>query len=308
MCMQKRMQGETVLEWALRVNLTPNENKAHCVGHKDNGEICGEELPAGSGLAVVLPWAGDRPRYVCPTCLNRMLSYHGNAERNRTGLCAPKKGDLENTTIGCELEIMNRVRNAYITLKVMIEKNLNVIEEHDGSVDGEYPTDYMHGCNKISKNVRKIEKYGFLPCFNNSRCGAHIHVEIKEIEIIRNWYNTLFTPMSNVLKSKGSEWLITNFGRDFSDGWSDPITPTTSCDNKYTLVNTKHSNTLELRLPRFASAEQYMADVYFWREVGYYLNNVEWIAKVDGNRAERKAQAEYIGQQLVEILKSHFEI
>ena len=71
-------------------------------------------------------------------------------------------------------------------------------------------------------------------------------------------------------------------------------------------VNCQHAHTLEFRLPRIRSAEQYITDIYFFREVVALLNNTEWIAKTSDNRNERKAQAVNLSREIVEIARNYF--
>lgn len=303
-----RLANETVKDWTERVNGQPNLYKVHCDHVKINGHKCNKQLLKNEGLAVVMPWAGIRPRYYCAECAEEILSYHGNARRtDRNGIGTPKKGSLESTTIGCELEYVSMFHNRYadLTVKAIIERNFNVIAESDSTVDFELPTDYMFGCNIVSKNVRKLEKYELIPCFDNSRCGAHIHVGITDINTIRNWYNTLFVPLCEYIDSHNAEWLVEKFGRNWA-GWATKIDSRSDCYTHSNFVNCQHNKTLEFRLPRIKNANQYLNCIYFWRKVGWYLNNTEWLANNGHNRAERKAQAQAVANAIVEIAREYF--
>ena len=301
-------QAETVSEWAERVNGQPNKNKSHCACILPNGHKCNCELRKGTGFAVVMPWAGIMPAYYCADCKDRIMQYHYNARRtDRDGIGTPKKGDLESTTIGIEIEYVSQFNNPYadLTVRAIIERRFNVIAESDSTVDFELPTDFMFGGNIVSKNIRKLEKYGLMPCFDNSRCGGHIHVGITDINIIRNWYNTLFVPLCNWIDSHDTVWIIEKFGRSWA-GWATKIDSRTDCYNHSNFVNCQHDKTLEFRLPRISNAEQYINCIYFWRKVGWYLNGIEWIVNNGNNRAERKAQAVEISKAIIEIAIEYF--
>lgn len=306
MCMQRKA-NENLMMWADRVNLSPNKNLSHCI-------FDGVELPSGTGYALVLPEAGDRPRYICNECkrkLDSQLGYHGNARIRANepteGLGTPKKGDIERYTVGVEIEHNGGYisRKARYTFKVLIERNFNVREESDCTVSGEFPTDKMHGGNILSKVIRKIEKYGFMPFLDAESVGAHIHVECVCVSIVRNWYNTLFVPLSDYLTAHDEEWLISNFGRGFGS-YRNSIDMHTDCMNHSNFVNCQHEHTLEFRLPRIHTAEQYCTDVYFFREVVALLNNTEWIARTADNRPARKIQAVELSEAIVRIAKGYF--
>ena len=307
MCMEKRRRdGELLINWAERVNGLPNDYKVNCY-------FDGVELEKGQGQALVLPECGIMPRYTCPACsakLDRLARYHENANRRDNeapALGTLKKGSIERYTIGVEIEHMGRFqrRKAYRTFRVLIERTFNVIEESDCTVSGEFPTDKMNGGNKLSKALFKLESYGFMVFLDCEGVGAHIHIYCNCIDIIRNWYHTLFTPLQAYLLNHDEEWLIEHFGRSFGS-YRVTFNSNTPAQNHSNFVNTQHSHTLEFRLPRIHNKAQYMNVVYFWREAVATLNNTEWIPNNDCNRQARKTQAQAAGQALVNIAIAYF--
>lgn len=305
-----RKENEKIREWAIRINGTRNIRRVKCIGKKlqDNTIItCNHSLEAGQGYAVVMPEAGLYPRYYCEECMNRTVGYHTNKMIQRNGIGTPKSGDIESTTIGVELEYVNVDRNnryAEATFKAIIENRLNVVRENDCTVTGEFPTDYFYGLNIISKTIRKLLKYGFTPYFNNERCGAHIHVEVKNMDIIRNWYHTLFMPLYEYISSHSDEWIINNFGRSFGE-WACRIDYNSNVINHSNFINTQHNNTLEFRLPRITS-EQYIEVIKFWREIGYTLNSIEWMPS-NIERSLRKKQAVEASEAILKIARKYFD-
>lgn len=299
-----KRETETLREWADRVNGKPNPNRAHCY-------FDGAVIEQGEGFAVCLPEAGIMPRYACPTCrrkLNTLERYHYNAthrDAEAAPLGTPKKGDVEATTIGLEIEEVHYSSPSFFTFKILIERCFNVVAEDDCTVDAEFPTDKMSGANKASKMLKKLQKYGFLTFLDNDRVGAHIHVYCNCIPIVRNWYNTLFVPLCEYIQGHSTEWIIEKFGRAFGS-YRYPIDHNTGATNHSNFVNTEHGHTLEFRLPRIHTAEQYLKVVYFWRLAVATLNATEWIEDNGNNRAERKEQAEAVAKSIVEIAKKHF--
>lgn len=299
-----RRANESIREWADRVNGKPNLNKAHCIF--DN-----TELASGQGFALCLPETGTLPRYICPDCKRKMLElkhYHFNSSHRNASdapLGTPKKGDIESTTIGVEIEEIHYDAPSYWTFRVLIERCFNVIAEEDGTVDTEFPTDKMEGANKLSKMLKKLQKYGFIEFLDHIYVGAHCHVYCENVAIIRNWYHTLFLPLCRYLQAHDDDWIAERFGRTFG-GYRNPITERTDAVSHSNFVNTQHNHTLELRLPRIHTAEQYLNVVYFWREAVAMLNAIEWLPNNGDNRAERKAQAEQVGKAVVNIARKYF--
>ena len=301
-----RITGESFMGWANRVNTKPNKNRVRCF-------FDGAVLERGRGVAICLPEAGIEPRYVCRECYSRLCDekpYHWNANNrcaHTEALGTVKKGLVERNTIGLELEhVANRYDDkSFYSFKVLVERCFNVTEESDGTVEGEFPTDKMNGGNKASKMIRKFEKYGFLTFLDDEAVGAHIHVGCTCISNVRNWYNTLFVPLSDYLTSHSNDWLCERFGRGFGS-YRNPITSRTDCMSHSNFVNCQHEHTLEFRLPRIHTAEQYITNIYFFREVVALLNNTEWIPKTDNNRDIRKAQAVRLSQEIVNIARDYF--
>ena len=299
-----RLMDENVREWADRVNGRPNHNRTHCY-------FCGAKLERTQGRALCLPEAGVEPRYICPSDadkLNEKKWYHFNSNHRSASdapLGTPKKGEVEHTTIGCEIECVYYDSPSFWTFKVLIERCFNVVEEDDGTVDGEFPTDKMEGGNKLSKMLKKLEKYGFLCFLDHNSVGAHIHVFCACVPTVRNWYNTLFVPLCKYLQEHNNEWITEKFGRTFGS-YRNPINEHTDAINHSNFVNTQHGHTLELRLPRIHTANQYLNVVYFWRETVAMLNGIEWIPNNGHNREKRKAQAQAVALDIVKVARKYF--
>ncbi len=299
-----RLTTETIKEWADRVNGKPNHNRTHCI-------FCGATLESGDAYALCLPETGVNPRYICRADrdkLNAMKWYHFNSENRDPDdmpLGTPKKGDIESTTIGLELEEVHYNAPSFWTFRVLVERCFNVVAEDDGTVDAEFPTDKMEGANKASKMLKKLQKYGFVSFLDHNSVGAHIHVYCSCVPTIRNWYNTLFVPLCEYIQSHDDTWIKEKFGRTFGS-YRNPINNHTDAVSHSNFVNTQHNHTLEFRLPRIHTAEQYLNVVYFWRESVAYLNSIEWIENNGCNRDNRKIQAVNVSENLVKIARKYF--
>lgn len=302
-----RKDNETMKAWANRVNGSVNKYKVHCI-------IDGHAIEAGQGKAICLPEAGKEPRYVCSDCFDNLTGrefYHFNSEQrelNQTeAIGTIKKGIIESNTIGLEIEhVFDRYSDrAFYTFKFIVQRCFNVVEESDCTVSGEFPTEKMNGANKASSMIRKLEKYGFIEYLDDESVGAHIHVACTCIEYIRNWYNTLFVPLCEYLMWHNEEWMIENFGRGFG-AYRTAINNHSSSIAHGNFINCQHNHTLEFRLPRIHTANQYINNIYFFREVVSLLNNTAWIEKGFDNRVERKMQAVAISHKIVKIARKYF--
>lgn len=218
-----------------------------------------------------------------------------------------KATKLAKHTIGNEFECMvdGEDPRRFNSLKaIMLDSKY--IDTQDSTVDIEFKAPIMEGLGTISKICDTIEREGFSHCFNNDECGAHIHGYTSDIFPIRAYYHSLFLPLYNYIDTMDVEKRVAIFGRDFA-GWAQRINDRTDATRHANFVNTEHYHTIEFRLPRFASALQYMQLVKFWREatftIDFYFTNC--LQPIEGGK--RKAQAQKIGAEIVEIAKKYFE-
>lgn len=282
-----------------------NKNKAHCL-------FCERELLAGEGYRVFIPSRGKR--VVCSEHYNTngLLMYHGNkVEREGTNniIGSDKKLPLTKTTVGIEIETVTNDfncdanSNEYTSLRMMLQSAFLVKAEADGSVDAEFPTEKMMGLATISKVLQSMDKHGLIKYVNHADCGAHVHVYCNDIPYIRRYYHSIFLPLYHYIDSMETNRRIEYFGSDWRY-YACRIGANTSPVDHCNFINAQHDKTLEFRLPRITGHKQYMNVIKFWRLVGYTINSYN--LHKDGNRTERKASADALASELVEIARKYF--
>lgn len=278
-----------------------NRNKSHCYS-------CGCRLEKGEGFAIWIPSRGRR--YVCDRHYDTrgILPYHSNASNRQSGsdgIGTIKSTSLASKTIGVEIEVVQDglTTSEFTSLRALCEVSFNVKMESDCTVSGEMPTDYMRGLATISKVLQSMEVHGLLNAVNNERCGAHIHVQCDDVPYIRRYYHSIFLPLAYYIEAMSTDIRVLYFGSDFRE-WATMIDEYTDALNHSNIFNTQHQNTLEFRLPRITSHEQYMRCLKFWREIVFTIDSYDLRKNADA--VTRKAQAQKCGSELVKIAKKYY--
>lgn len=272
-------------------------------------EACSKPLGFAEGTAILTRYG---IRYICSDCYRKQLSYHGGRSFQQDVLGTQKAGSLEQTTVGCEIEYMfsKLTRNEVATAKWLLNNTLGGCDEADCTVNSEHPSGIMMGLNRISKVLQGLEHY---ICSNgktllsnmcdNSQCGAHCHSSCSDVGYVRRYYHSIFLPLYDRISSLEEEEILNIFGSSFR-GYANRIYEGCNPQSHSNFVNTQHSHTLELRLPRITSHQQYMRILKFWREVCWTINN--WNFEKDAEAEVRKARAKECGQALVEVFNKYF--
>ena len=266
----------------------------------------GAYIPKGKGIGIWIPSRGQR--YLCKMCAYdvQMVDgfYHESAMNGFNEILGtPKKGGLQATTIGVEIEGKKVEGISDYTLRMYLRKLGD--PERDCTVDHETPSKPMQGLKTLSKFLEYVERGGFLPCFNNEDCGAHIHVFCNDIDYIRRYYHSIFLPLNDWIKELPFQERIAIFGSDFRH-YAQPIDICSDPMEHTNIFNAQHDETLEFRLPRITGKVQYMEVVKFWREVGYTINTWDFQKENSSNNI-RRIQAKLCGEKLVEIARKHFK-
>lgn len=219
---------------------------------------CGTVQTVNTMVKTQMPNRGNAHAYMCQRCANQNEYYHTNNDKNR----GVQKAN--NVRVGIELE--TAYTNDYAR-NILFEYGL--IPTNDCSLRGrrtcEYVSGIQEGLNIASKMWATVETLinGDNLEINNS-CGTHFHVSINNMQdnngnaiymnYIRRFYNSLFTPLSDYMKSHttATEKL---FGRDFNH-YAKPITLTSDPHDRYYFINVTNDNNIEFRLNYFQNAKQ----------------------------------------------------
>lgn len=271
--------------------------------------ICGRNVPAFIGYSIVVRGKGNNGRVFCHQCGDGTWSYGlGNDKIIGTD----KKGVLESTTIGVEVELLNVDNEKFYSLRRQlgflgfhnIDTNRN-IPQSDCTVDTEIPTPIMQGLSSFSALLRNADKRGELVCTNNPECGAHIHVYCNDVNYISRYYHSLFSGFQAWLETIGREKRINIFGSDFRNYARRVNMDTCETPAHGSFINVEHSDTLEFRLPRIVSYKQYIKVIKFWREVGCLINHFDFCK--DADAVTRKAKAKECGAYITQLALKYFD-
>ena len=270
--------------------------------------ICGRVVPAYDGYSIVVRVKGSNGRVFCRQCGNGTWSYGiGNDKIIGTD----KKGVLESTTVGVEVELVNIDNEKFYSIRRQLGfmgfHNVNTnrnLPQSDCTVDTEIPTPIMQGLSSLSALLRNAEKRGELVCTNNRQCGAHVHVYCNDVDYIRRYYHSIFSGFQSWLDTIGADKRIEYFGSDYRN-YAKRVNMDI-CENPEhgSIVNVEHDNTLEFRLPRIVSHKQYIKVVKFWREIGCTINHFDFCKNADATT--RKAKAKECGAYIVQLALEYF--
>lgn len=254
-----------------------------------NGCVCrGCRLPINGDAVAVYGMSGwsesDKAVFLHRDCFYP-VRYHGARRENITG--------TQNTTwirlgdISCEFEMYSEVggydfeyaikhddafaRVFTTSLALGSSKSGQYQQsERDCTVTAETPLRNMdlYSVSAWLRNMSDEE----IAILNNDNCGAHIHVGC-------NHYGNgrVYEPFVDRLCHMSTSDRIKYFGSDFR-GYADDFVSYGGHDG---CVNVEPSTgcTIEFRLPRVRTAEQYVQCCKFWRAVVQVVNR--WYFKVD---------------------------
>lgn len=270
--------------------------------------ICGRVVPAYNGYSIVVRGKGSNGRVFCRQCGDGTWSYGiGNDKIIGTN----KKGVLESTTVGVEVELVNMDNEKFFSIRRQLGfmgfHNVNTnrnLPQSDYTVDTEIPTPIMQGLSSLSALLRNAEKRGELVCTNNRQCGAHVHVYCNDVDYIRRYYHSIFSGFQSWLDTIGADKRIEYFGSDYRNYARRVDMDICQSPEHGSFVNVEHDNTLEFRLPRIVSHKQYIKVVKFWREVGCTINHFDFCKNADATT--RKAKAKECSAYIVQLALEYF--
>lgn len=264
-------------------------------------------------VKVAIPNRGNRFGFMC--------DFHARHLEGYTTENDFRKGNrkVNGFTFSAELETSRSTAKARGELL-----NFGFLPTSDCTVDVEYKSPIYEGLNAISKQTASIEKLvneGQLAM--DSSCGTHFHVghadhiNPETMQYIRRFYHSIFVPLSDCMVANPSE-TTAFWGRPFTaGGWASPINSRSDATEHRNFVNMEHAYTIEFRLAKFRTAEQYMQVVKFCRDtVNAIIENfVKHFNDTDFDRsryadqtAYRKHKAEVTANKIVKLYKKYANI
>ena len=258
---------------------------------------------------------GERSAFLCDFHYNDMHSY--STENNKRRGCEKVNG----FTYSIEFE------TSYSTEKGRVEiMSLGFIPTFDITVDCEYKSPIYNGLNAPIKQCVSI--FDLLINGNiriDSDCGTHFHVGHSEhinpqtMRYLRRFFNSLFVPLSDAIAAD-PEKARKFWGRNFVH-YASPITNDSTSGNldgdempHTTFVNLQHDYTIEFRLCKFVSAQQYQNVMRFCKDVVsciinnfiLHFNATDYNdSKFESITAYRKHQAEKTARKIVMLYNKY---
>lgn len=212
------------------------------------------------------------------------------------------KGNADGITISVELESMGYSTHA----RAYLVKN-KFMPTSDSTVDIEYKSPIYYSELPLAKIVGGIEYMDKNPNYKfkvfDDRCGIHTHYGFIDnhfdFRCLEEHYRQLFRPISDILQYELSRGQIQSiFGRS----WGEYNTP---CAWDYPMahsnwINIQHKKTLEIRMPRFTTADNYMRFVKCFKKIFKALDT-HYISKEHNLRNAEKA-----GRKMEMIFKKEY--
>lgn len=220
----------------------------HCV---ECGRVTNEEM---GGKRVTTP-AQKNGVWVCADHRGKK-NLHGYGEENTTRVGS---GNADGISISLELESMGISTHA----RAYLISN-DFIATSDSTVDIEYKSPIYTSEQPLAKIIGGIEymdtndDYKFK--VNHYKCGLHTHFGFIDNRYnfthLEEDYETLFAELDKIVRMISDDDKEAIFGRTWGD-YNEPIW-FSSPDRHENWINIQHNYSLEIRMPRFVSAVQYM--------------------------------------------------
>ncbi len=200
-------------------------------------------------------WYEPLKGYLCPYCRLTPQPYD---TANMTSLGLPLK-HLPPFSLEFEVTSLDDhpASEALILLKYQYKRT------SDGTVDDEYKSPIYSHLAAFRKPLAVLHNLRHLV---TDYCGTHLHIGCRQKERLREIHAEVFSPLLDHMLTH-PEQTVRFWGRFFTQYATAPNVDRYHCFN----LESCHS-TLEFRLPRFRSAEQYRRLLQFCRRSVAYLD------------------------------------
>ena len=250
----------------------------HCIecGHYTNENM--------GGTRVTIPAQRNGVWLCCDHRGKRNLK--GYCDENRETIGTPTKDGI---SISVELESMGCSSHA----RAYLDYN-KFIPTSDCTVDIEYKSPIYFSEIPLAKIVGGIEymdtKSSYRFKVNHPNCGIHTHFGFVDNHFdftdLEYHYEKLFKPLCDVVDGLTNEQRIAIFGRDY--GRYNAKCNYNYPDRHENWINIQHRYTLEIRMPKFTTADNYMRFVKCFKKIFKALDT-HYISKEHTDRNAEKA-------------------
>ncbi len=236
-------------------------------------------------------WHEDLKGYLCPRCTMNRLHY---STANAACIGHPLK---RLPAFSLEFEVASRDRSALHKALILLKYQFK--RTSDGSVDDEYKSPIYQSLRAFCKPLAVLHDLRDLV---NERCGTHLHVACKEKERLRAIHSEVFSPVITHMLHHREE-TIAFWGRFFNRY------ATAHMIDRYHCFNLESAHpTLEFRLPRFRSAEQYLRVLQCCRAIVAYLDRTLTacaVGEIEGVPEKRCVSPSAMGRHVLALYKRY---
>lgn len=195
--------------------------------------------------------------YVCPSCEGRK-SY---SRQNR--IAVGRLGRLP--TFSVEFEVAAPYGCPEHANQALVLLKHGFVRTYDGTVDDEYKSPIYCSVRAFRKPLAVLDTLRHLV---DERCGTHLHVGFQATAVLYAVRQEVFGKLIEYMGNQEDQ-TIHFWGRTFSPQAGDNL----QTGDRHVCINVgSRCPTIEFRLPRFRSANQYLAVVQFCRTATAFLN------------------------------------
>lgn len=283
----------------IRANAMESSNgrarSGHCV---ECGRMTCEE---DGGIRVTIP-SQKNGVWVCENHRGkRNLRGYGDENSTRLG-----SGNADNISISVELESMGRSTHARAYL---VDNKFMPTE--DCTVDIEYKSPIYTSEQPLAKIIGGIEymdknnDYQF--SVSDDRCGIHTHFGFIDNSynfcMLKYDYKDLFKELADIVERLNDEQLFAIFGRDFGS-YNQKLNYNYPSEHE-NWINIQHNYSLEIRMPRFDTAEKYMRFLKTFKKIFKALNT-HYISKGGYYNVKHEETAKKAGHKMALIFMKEY--
>ena len=237
---------------------------------------------------------------ICSFCKQEFLSYSVERVNNKEYICnqckrennysmrnTNSKGKQSTISFSFEFETSSSSRELYELLKYKF------LGCHDASIEGlEWKSPIFYSRKSFHCVCKKIDKFAR---FVGDSCGTHLHVGTPYKSILEQYKYEIFSPILEEMKN--NERKTKKFwGRYFNHYCNYEIE-----NGRYNAFNTRSSvETLEFRLLKFKSAEQYIKASDFCIDITKLINI--FIAREELNHEKALNLGKIIADKYKEVI------
>lgn len=263
---------------------------------------CGIEQVTAGMIRVPMRNRGEKPAYICERCASSQVIESYSTENNQ------RRGASIGGGFTYSVEFETAVDSPELRAELV---SVGFMPTYDCTVACEYKSPIYRNLKPLAKKLQTVEKLcdqGFAAV--DDTCGTHFHVgHVTAINpsamlAISSYYHELFTPLSDYLLANVEDTRRV-FGRELGAyDYATPISASTFEDGHSNFINVQHNYTIEFRIARFRTADQYMHVAKLCKDLTACIIT-NFLQYSDTDDETRKHKAHITANKLVRLFKKY---